>query len=380
VFRLANPVQRYAWGSQEAIPRLLGVEPDGTPWAEMWMGAHPSAPSRLENGVTLGEHIAADPERMLGVDVARRFGAELPFLFKVLAAAEPLSLQAHPSAAQARAGFDAEEAAGVPRDAAHRNYKDPRHKPELLCALEPFEALCGFRPVADTIALFDALRSDAVASMQQRLRAQPHADGLREVFTELMRMSPDPRVALVRDVVEAARRVVDGPFAHACAWAVRLHDKYPGDAGVVASLLLNCVTLAPGDAIFLPAGNLHAYLHGVGVELMANSDNVLRGGLTPKHVDLDALLSVLDFTPLPFAPLRPSDDGVYATPAEEFQLSRVRAPYEGNASGPEILLVVDGRARTDALVLERGASVFVPPGRYRIHADPQATIFRATVG
>jgi mannose-6-phosphate isomerase len=364
-------------------PYTLGVEPDGTPWAELWMGAHPSAPSRVaESGRTLGEHIAIDPERALGREVARRFGGELPFLLKVLAAAGPLSLQAHPSAAQARAGFEAEEAAGVPRDAPHRNFKDPRHKPELLCALDPFEALCGFRPVEETLALLHALPTDALASMRATLSAKPDAQGLREVFTELMRLAAAPRVALVHDVVAAARRVVDGPFAHECAWAVRLDDRYSGDAGVVASLLLNFVTLAPGEAIFLPAGNLHAYLHGTGVELMANSDNVLRGGLTPKHVDVDALLSILDFTPMKFAPVRPIDDGVeaiYETPVEEFRLSRVRTPFDAVASGPEILLVVEGRTKADhALVLDRGASAFVSPGAY--HLDPGAVVYRATVG
>jgi mannose-6-phosphate isomerase len=389
MFRLDNPVQHYAWGSRTAIPGLLGRSPTGAPWAELWMGAHARAPSIVVgDGRTLLEYIAADPGRALGREVAARSGGELPFLFKVLAAAEPLSLQAHPSLAQAEAGFAAEEAAGVPRDAPHRNYKDAHHKPELLCALEPFEALCGFRPVAETIALLQRLDVDALDDMLARLQAQPDANGLRVVFGELMRLPASQCATLVSAVVDAAQRVVEGPFAHECLWAVRLHAAYPGDAGVVGAMLLNLVHLAPGDAIFLPAGNLHAYLRGVGVELMASSDNVLRGGLTPKHVDVDALLDVLDFEPLAFAPLHPEDDGeeaVYRTPAPEFRLSRLQlsTPFEANAWGPEILLVIEGRCRAEdthgSLALERGASAFVSPDRYRLVPEPEAVVFRAAV-
>ena len=387
--RLENPVQRYAWGSRTAIPQLLGRPPDGEPWAELWMGAHPRGASTLvDAGTTLDAWIARDPVRTLGPEVAARFGGELPFLLKVLAAAQPLSLQAHPSEAQARAGFAAEEAAGVPRDAPHRNFRDPHHKPELLCALEPFEALCGFRPVDDALALLDALPTSALDPVRVRLRARPDAEGVRAAFELLMRMPAEPRALLVESVVRAAREAAEGPFHDACAWVVRLHAAYATDPGVVASLLLSLVRLAPGEAIHLPAGNLHAYLHGAGIEIMASSDNVLRGGLTPKHVDVDALLRVLDFEPRACAPLRPDDDGVeavYRTPASEFSLSRLRldAPHESDAWGPEILLVVEGRCRAEdtdgSLVLDRGGSAFASPGRRRLVPDGTAVIFRASV-
>jgi mannose-6-phosphate isomerase len=390
MFRLDNPVQHYEWGSRTAIPELLGQPPDGSPWAELWMGAHPRAPSVVVGTErTLLEHVSADPEAALGREVVARFGGELPFLLKVLAAAEPLSLQAHPSAEQARAGFAREEAEGVPRDAPHRNYRDPHHKPELLCALEPFEALCGFRPVGDTLALLQRLDVDALDDMRARLQAQPDADGLRSVFSELMRLPASQRVPLVERVTEAARLVSDGAFAAECAWTLRLQEKYPGDPGVVAALLLNLVELAPGEAIYLAAGKLHAYLCGAGVEVMANSDNVLRGGLTSKHVDVDALLEVLDFEPVVVEPLRPQGDGpeaLYVTPAPEFRLSRLQLTeaIELHAHGPEILLVVEGRCRcTDesaSLVLDRGASVFASPGPYRLVPEPEAVLFRAAVG
>ncbi len=356
------------------------------------MGAHPRAASTIVDlGRTLDACVAHDPVRMLGPDVAARFRGELPFLMKVLAAAEPLSLQAHPSEGQAQAGFAAEDAAGVPRDAPHRNYRDRHHKPELLCALEPFEALCGFRPVAETLAIFDALGTTALDPLRVRLQAKPDARGLRDAFALLMRMADEPRALLVQSVVRAARRSANGPFHDACAWVVRLHDAYADDPGVVASLMLSLVRLAPGEAIFLPAGNLHAYLHGVGVEIMASSDNVLRGGLTPKHVDIDALLDVLDFEPRGCAPLLPDEEGVeavYRTPAAEFRLSRLTldAAFEHDAWGPEILLVVAGRCRAEhadgsdgSLVLERGESAFVSPGRHRLVPDGTAVIYRAVV-
>jgi mannose-6-phosphate isomerase len=387
--RLENPVQHYAWGSRTVIPALLGQSPDARPWAELWMGAHPSAPSTVAgSGRTLLEYVAADPLALLGRDVADRFGGELPFLLKVLAAAQPLSLQAHPSAAQAQAGFAAEESAGIPRDAPHRHYKDPHAKPELLCALEPFEALCGFRPVHETLELLRRLDTDVLDDMRARLHDQPDARGLRAVFEALMRLPSPDKEGVVGAVVEAARLVGDGAFAREYAWTVRLHEAYPGDPGVVASLLLNLVGLAPGEAIHLAAGNLHAYLGGTGIEIMASSDNVLRGGLTPKHVDVDALLEVLDFEPLEVEPLRPEGDGpelVYATRAPEFRLSRLdlTGPLELSAWGPEILLVTEGRCRAlDAaatLTLEQGSAAFTSPGSYRLVPEPEAVLFRATV-
>jgi mannose-6-phosphate isomerase len=366
-------VQPYAWGSLTALADLLGRPAPGTPEAELWLGAHPSAPSTLETGQTLRELIAHDPVGQLGAGVARRFENRLPFLLKVLAAAQPLSLQAHPSLAQARAGFALENQHGVPLAAPHRNYKDENHKPEILCALTPFHALCGFRRLDDTVRLFDALGLETT-----RLRA-----GLRGYFEWVMTQASEARTTLVAQVERACAAAPSG-WERECGWAARLCRAYPGDVGVVGALLLNLVTLEPGEAISLPAGNLHAYLEGVGVELMANSDNVLRGGLTPKHVDVPELLRVLDFTHGPVNVLAPAGAvAVYETPAPDFELTRVTVagPVELKRRGAELLLVTAGHVRANGQALSRGQSAFLganESGTVRLEGD--GVVFRATVG
>jgi mannose-6-phosphate isomerase len=395
---LDNVIQPYAWGSRTALAELLGQpSPSATPQAELWMGAHPGAPSRVRQdaeGRTLLELIRTAPERELGEAVTRRFGAELPFLFKVLAADTPLSLQTHPSLAQAREGYAKENAQGIPLGASHRNYKDANHKPELTCALTPFTALCGFRRAHDTLALLDALDVAALAPLLAPLRASPDARGVAHLFEAVMTLPTERRTPLVAAVVEAcaAGAARQGPFVEEWRQAARLGALYPADPGVVAALMLNLVRLRPGEAIYLPAGNLHAYLGGVAVELMANSDNVLRGGCTPKHVDVPELLRVLDFRCGPVDVLVPAPgaegESVYATPSEEFRLSRF-ALTRGAAArparrGPEILLCAEGSARVllegRALELPRGASVFVSAtdGAYCLEGD--GLVFRATAG
>lgn len=380
---LENVVQPYAWGSFAAIAELRGLPtPSETPEAELWLGAHPAAPSISERGDRrpLGQRIAAAPEAELGARVSRAFG-ELPFLLKILAARTPLSLQAHPTLEQARAGFDAEEAAGVPRGAAHRNYKDRNHKPELICALGPFDALCGFRAVDETRALFTELGT--LAELSARLDALPSA------FGWLMRLPKAEQTALVDATLAACRRVESPRFARERAWALRLGETYPGDVGVIGALLLNLVRLEAGEAIYLPAGNLHAYLEGVGVEIMASSDNVLRGGLTPKHVDVAELLRVLDFHAGPVSkvlPVREGDLERWPTPAREFALARVvleSGRWSAPLDGPVIAICTEGvlRAR-DAhgeRTLSRGVSVFVPADARQLALEGTGTLFLAGV-
>lgn len=362
--KLTNRIQPYAWGSTTAIPALLGVPPDGAPQAELWLGAHPSAPSRVPSGETLDAVIASDPVRLLGNAVAAHFEGRLPFLLKVLAAAEPLSLQAHPSLEEARAGFAAENAAGVPLTASHRNYKDANHKPEIICALTPFLALCGFRRVADTLRLFRGLGLDVTVLER---------DGLGAYFKLVMTLPKAEQQALVDTVLRAP--TVDG-FVDECALAHRLAKKYPGDVGVIGALLLNLVLLQPGEALYLDAGNLHAYLDGTGVELMANSDNVLRGGLTPKHVDVPELLRVLNFTDGPPNVLR----GPYQTPVPDFRLTRVQ--LDGThplSSAAQIVLVTDGALTANGEHLKRGESVFIGADE-AVTLSGRATVFIATPG
>jgi mannose-6-phosphate isomerase len=370
VTRLHNPVRPYAWGSATAIPELLGRPATGEPQAELWLGAHPAAPSRLESGGTLLDRISADPAGELSAAVVDRFGPRLPFLLKVIAAARPLSLQAHPDLERARAGYAEEEARGVPADAPERSYPDPNHKPELVCALTPFEALCGFRAIPDTLRLLSLLaeRAPVLETYTAALRTRPDGRGLREVVTGLLTVPADRRERLV-DAVTAACRDGGPEFSAELATGAQLGEAYPGDPGVVIALLLNRVRLEPGEAMFLAAGNLHCYLRGTAVEVMANSDNVLRGGFTAKHVDVPELLRVLDVAdgaPPLFAPVRAGPGHLaYLPPVPDFRLDRYELgpPVELPAGGPRIVLVLAGRAALADLVLERGGSAWLPAGR-----------------
>ena len=394
IHRLANSIQHYAWGSREALARLQGrPAPSPEPEAELWIGAHPSAPSRVVGqgpAVPLSEWIARAPERILGSRVQQEFG-ELPFLLKVLAVAAPLSIQAHPSAEQARAGFAREDAAGIPRDAPRRSYRDPNPKPELICALSRFEALCGFRPPAAILRDLEAADLSRLRGATRALAAAPDRAGLARFFEDVMPRPASERSAVVEELVAAAS---SGRLTEARARRVaQLDAAFPGDVGVLGALLLNDVELTPGEALYLPAGELHAYLSGIGVEIMASSDNVLRGGLTPKHVDVPELLATLTFAAgeppvLRAVPLAPGIE-VYATPAMEFALSVIRPGREGvtapRSDGIELLLVTEGRARvseegSDAIhEVTAGEALVVPaclPG-YAIRGA--CTVFRATV-
>ncbi|WP_406352711.1 mannose-6-phosphate isomerase, class I [Streptomyces sp. NBC_00658] len=379
--RLDNTIRPYAWGSTTAIPRLLGVEPTGEPQAEMWMGAHPGAPSRTERG-PLTEVIDEDPEKELGRAAVAKFGPRLPFLLKILAAGAPLSLQVHPNLEQAREGYEDEESRGIPVDAPHRNYKDANHKPELICALTEFDGLCGFRAPDEAAELLAGLDVDSLKPYVDLLHAHPEEAALREVLTALLTADPDDMAHTVREAATACARL-GGSYA---PYADLAHH-YPGDPGVIAAMLLNYVQLQPGEALFLGAGIPHAYLNGLGVEIMANSDNVLRCGLTPKHVDVPELLRVVRFEASDPGVLRPeaSPDGeeVYATPIDEFRLSRFvlpqdTAPHDLTAATPQILLCTAGSVRADGIALGPGESVFVPAGEKAEVSGP-GTIFRATV-
>jgi mannose-6-phosphate isomerase len=314
---IRGTVQHYAWGDREFIPRFLGVAPDGRPWAELWLGTHANGPSRLDDGRALS-------------DVT----GPLPFLLKVLAAAEPLSLQAHPSAAQARAGF----AAG--------RYPDPEPKPELLCALTRFEAFCGVRPVEATLALLGELGADDLAAVV--LDFGP-AEALAALYHGAIHVDP------IVDGCAASER----PEAR---WVTTLAARYPGDASVAATLLLNVVELRPGQALRLGPGTLHAYLDGAGVELMGASDNVVRGGLTTKPVDVDDLLHVLDAAPLAHPVLPPATE--YALTGTPIRLLRVNGPATHRSAGHELLLT------------SRGVTGYLPPG-HRMDVDAGVTAYVA---
>jgi mannose-6-phosphate isomerase len=392
VLRLDNPLRPYAWGSPDFIPALLGNEANGEPVAEMWMGAHPAAPSALAaTGLSLADFIADDPETVLSSEVSARFGDRLPFLLKVLAADKPLSIQAHPNVDEARAGFAAENARGVPIGAPGRNYADANHKPELICALTDFDALIGFRNVADTVGFLQALAERGARQLGPISERLPADGGLRDVVTEILGMSAVRRAELLAELVPACSAIAtqNGKWQHECQWICRLAEFYPGDAGVILALLMNLVRLRPGQAFFLSAGRIHSYLRGAGVELMASSDNVLRCGLTSKHVDVAELLEVLDFTteaPVPLEPVR--DGGLlhYPVTVPDFLLSRVdldgTASASWSAMGPQIVLCTNGRLELavnseDQCSLISGQAVFIPAGvDLSLRGDGQ--LFRAT--
>ena len=390
--RLTNRVRPYAWGARAAIPRLLGAEPDGTPQAELWLGAHHGAPSTAhcdDGSRPLPELISADPRRVLGPSTTERFGARLPYLLKYLAAEAPLSLQVHPDAERARSGYEAEEHAGIPVDAPHRNYRDPHHKPELLLALEPFEALCGFREPAATVPDLIGLDNELANSLREDLSdADTHA-ALRAALTRLLSLPASDRCRMIDEFVrEWSGRGRRGAHAEI---VVDLAARYPGDPGAVASLLLNRVTLWPGQALFLPAGNLHAYLQGTAVEVMASSDNVLRAGLTAKHVDAPELLDVVDFSVLPIPYAQPGFlDGrrEFRPAAPEFALheigpGRITAHLPGD--GPTVVLALHGNVELvaevgEGITLRRGESVFVQAGSGPIKVEGHGHVVAATVG
>jgi mannose-6-phosphate isomerase len=375
---LTGSVQHYAWGSTTALPAFLGVEPDGRPQAELWFGAHASAPSRVGDR-SLADLIGTDSLGVVGEAAVGEFGQQLPYLLKVLAAAQPLSLQAHPSRTRAEAGFAREEEAGIDRGAPTRLYRDDWPKPEMLVALGDVEALCGFREPDETYALFARLGVPAATALVGPLQGGG-PDDLAEVFARVLDLAEAEREVIAQVVTAAAELLESGDsgadveLGRFARTAVELDEHFPGDPGVLAALLMNRMGFGRFEGLFLPAGNLHAYLHGMGVEVMANSDNVMRGGLTPKHVDTGELLAILDFTPgvPPLVDVVAESAGVwrYRTPAPEFALWRIEADPAGvvlpAADSGRVALVVEGEVEigdgTQTRPLTRGAAVFGYPG------------------
>jgi mannose-6-phosphate isomerase len=408
-YKLKNPVKNYDWGSPRWLPEFLGERNiSRIPWAELWMGVHPLGPSRItgEEGEGGGEPllqdlIARNPRYFLGEETERDFGA-LPFLFKVLAAAKPLSIQAHPNAEQARQGWERENSGAVPPDAPERNYKDPNPKPEILCALSRFKALCGFRPPEEIRGLLEIFGADpGPQSAMESLASALDGPGDSPLGAFLSRLySLDPETLARISEYGRSQTLEEAYPEYSEEWALirKLAGLYPGDSGVAAPLYLNLLDLAPGEAIYLPAGILHAYVHGMGVELMANSDNVLRGGLTSKYIDLKELFRVLVFSPFRPQVLRPgvrAENGTgslcfkYPAPCGEFSLSLIKGGDNVFSSkGPSIVLVTEGELVIDRgeggdsgkLRLRQGESAFVPAGGGEVRLSGAYTLYAAGAG
>ncbi len=389
---LKNNIQKYAWGSRVAIQKLLEVPSSGEPWAELWMGAHPKSPSKVNmdgQWVSLPDYIRRFPEEILGHNTAKRFNNALPYLFKVLAAEQPLSIQAHPNAMQAKIGFERESAAGVDITAPDRNYKDSHHKPECICALTPFTGLKGFRRISSTIELFERFCPQGLADGINALKQQD----LKIFFKFLMELPVHRKEAIILETVENAEKQIMSD--QTSEWILKLYRRYPSDIGIISPLFLNLFCLEPGQALFLPAGELHAYLDGLGIELMANSDNVLRGGLTPKHVDVPELLNVLNFTESDIEILLPQEisecEGQFPVFAEEFILSTIRVSksktyISNDKHSVEILLCIQGMAcltsgpdKEDVLDLKKGDSVFIPAAADPYQIAGNALFYKAAV-
>jgi mannose-6-phosphate isomerase len=377
VFKLRNMVQHYAWGSAEYIPELLGVpNTEHAPFAELWMGSHIKAPSLAvvddNQTVSLRELIARSPDAVLGKRSVKTFGQELPFLFKALAAASPLSIQAHPTKRQALEGFTAEEMKGVPLHSPRRNYRDTNHKPELLVALTDFRLMQGFKPWAEVKREFERIPCDEpLASALEYAQKQPEDKRLSCFFNRIMTFSAEERERIIPRFT--AR--LEGRPETSYHWAINLQKQYPADIGVFAPLFLHTIELAPGQAVHIPAGVLHSYISGFGLEIMANSDNVLRGGLTPKHIDIPELLKIVVFKPGEPEIILPHKinqyEYTYPIPVKEFKISKIevrgKTAYEHATGGTaEILLVTDGEIRISGgggsweLTARRGESFFIP--------------------
>lgn len=395
IYRLENVIQPYAWGSTTAIADLLGLPaPSLEPQAELWMGTHPKGPSSVVSDagrISVQQLIERNPHDILGPETAVRFGNALPYLFKVLAAARPLSIQAHPSKAQAKAGFSRENREGKPLDAPDRNYRDGNHKPEIICALTPFWGLNGFRSASAAVKLLAPVCPGVLEAGLQGMTAS-REQGLKPFFTAMMTLSDGQRRAAALEVLDrAAPRADSSPVYR---WMLDLAHAYPADMGILGPALMNLVCLSPGQAMYLPAGQLHAYLGGVGIELMANSDNVLRGGLTPKHVDVPELLRVVRFAETPVRILEPVSLGPcesgFDCPAEEFSLGRIETTRDKEYVSPstrsvEILLCTAGQGRLvhggrgESLSVKKGDSFLVPAslGSYSVRGS--VTLYRAAV-
>jgi phosphomannomutase len=401
VIPITPVVRHYPWGGREVIPDLLGTrEPSGKPYAEVWFGAHPAAPARASVYGTeqpLDELLSRAPEEILGPAAARRFRGRLPYLLKVLDAGRMLSIQAHPGPRQAESGFARENRLGIPLDAEHRNYRDENHKPEIHVAVTPFWMLHGFRPYGEIRAAFQARPELAGCLRNVESRRGGTADEgrmLRQLYLELMTMPQREAAAVLQPLIGRLRREGVADRMNPDFWALRAAEEFQADRGLFSIYMLNLLALEPGQGTFQPAGTLHAYLHGATIELMANSDNVLRGGLTGKHVDVEELANVLAFEArrpevLDGVQVSPAER-LYRAPVEDFELSRIQVaagcPWTRDSRhSADLLIVWMGAVRlagaAESHMLRRGAGVLVPFGRsYRIEAEAgEAVLFRASI-
>ncbi|MBU9840801.1 mannose-6-phosphate isomerase [Rahnella aceris] len=384
--KMHNGVQNYAWGSKDALTKLYGIkDAEGRPMAELWMGAHPKCSSQIENSrgenLSLRDQISAGLSAQLGEKVAKRFG-ELPFLFKVLCADQPLSIQVHPSKSAAEIGYAKENAAGIPLDAAERNYKDPNHKPELVYALTPFQAMNGFRELREIVSLLQPVAGahPLIASFL----TSPDVEHLRTLFAGLLSLEGEDKSR----ALDVLKSVLDEQQGEPWDTIRSISEFYPDDSGLFSPLLLNVITLQPGEGMFLYAETPHAYLKGVSLEVMANSDNVLRAGLTPKYIDIPELLANLKFNARPASELltTPVVKGAelnFPIPVEDFAFSihsLSAEPQTLEQDSAAIVFCIEGQSvlvkNNQTLVLNPGESCFLSATESPVTASGNGRIAR----
>lgn len=367
---MKNVIQNYAWGSTTSIQQLFDIpNPDALPQAEIWMGAHPNGCSQIthqDKTVGLNEFIEHNKTAVLGERTEKRFN-ELPYLFKVLAAEKALSIQVHPSKQAAEIGFEKENQAGIDLKAANRNYKDPNHKPELVYALTPYVAMNGFRDYADIVRLFEALDAASLHSYVKALKQNPTTQGLSQFFEAILSLSGDEKASALQALHQYATQQKGDEFADLL---LDLEKQYPGDVGLLAPLMLHTITLQPGEAMYLDACTPHAYIKGTGLEIMANSDNVLRAGLTPKYIDVPELIANTLCEPKPSAeillsPKEEKNTKHYPIPVDDFKFSVYECEANLTCQSAEIIFAIDSdvtlmHENGEVLVLTKGQSAFIP--------------------
>lgn len=365
-YRMRNGVKNYDWGSRTALNALFAVpNPDEQPQAEIWMGAHPAGCSEVEVGaisVSLQDAIAESPETVLGERTVGEFG-QLPFLLKLLAAETALSLQVHPDKRQAEEGYAKQG------NRAGEDYNDANHKPELVYAITPFMAMNGFRPYQEIVNHFLRLSSPELMPALAEFRHNLNNEGLKHFFVSLMQLAPQEKNNVLRQLNESLQA---GGFVHLQEFIIRLQRDYPEDIGILAPLFLHCITLEPGEAMFLRAGTLHAYVNGTAVEVMACSDNVLRAGLTPKKINLPELVNCTVFSEthentLKLVPDVAGTERHYHVPVEDFRFSVMGSCQQKcfEVDSAQILLVLEGYTTLrdtcgEEMTLRAGQSVFIP--------------------
>lgn len=384
---MTNPIQNYAWGSVNSIHDLFDIpNPNQEPQAEIWMGAHPNGCSMVEvsgQSHRLDTWIADNPEAILGNKTTQAFSS-LPYLFKVLAANNALSIQVHPSKQAAEKGFVKENAEGIDLKAANRNYRDANHKPELVFALTHYQAMNGFRDYQDIIQLFHEVNAPMLQPLVEALELNPNETGLTLFFTAILSLDESIKTQALTYLLKYANRNKETELG---ALLLSLNEQYPNDVGLFSPLMLHVLTLKPGEAMYLDACTPHAYIKGTGLEIMANSDNVLRAGLTPKYIDVPELVTNTICKPKPsesllLAPNCQENASHYDIPVNDFNFSVYAGDAQVQCESAEIIFAMDDDVTLihesgERLSFKKGQSAFIPYATKSYRIETNGRVARA---